>query len=86
VAAEAGSTATILVPDPSGLSTSKRPPTASTRSRRPTSPDPAVSVAPPRPSSAISIRRWRREVTARTSILVAPACLLALASASQKTK
>src|ERR1035437_808011 len=49
-----GRIAAISVPPLLGLSSTKLPPAASIRSRRPTSPDPASIEAPPSPSSETS--------------------------------
>src|SRR3954454_25130001 len=46
-----GISALSCVPRPGGLSTCSRPPTASTRSARPASPEPRTGSAPPTPSS-----------------------------------
>jgi heme-degrading monooxygenase HmoA len=48
---DTGRAATTVVPPPRGLATTIVPPSASTRSRRPISPDPPPGSAPPIPSS-----------------------------------
>ena len=50
-----GISARSVVPRPGGLEIVSRPPSASTRSASPRSPEPPVGVAPPMPSSAISM-------------------------------
>jgi hypothetical protein len=84
-ARDTGMTATILVPLPAGLSTLNEPPAASTRSRRPCRPVPPAVVAPPTPSSAISMRSVLGPAATRTRIDVAPECFWAFVTASAKT-
>src|ERR671918_67068 len=54
-----GTSATSRVPRPGGLSTRRFPPSASMRSSIPRSPAPVLGVAPPMPSSPISMRSER---------------------------
>ena len=58
---------------------------ACTRSLSPARPEPAAGVAPPRPSSLIRTSTWPSRRAMQTSILVASACLTALAIASLAT-
>ena len=57
-----GTSISSRVPCPGGLSTKIVPPSASTRSVSPTSPEPPSVVAPPSPSSRID--SWRRSLCA----------------------
>src|SRR4051795_4452798 len=81
-----GSSAVTTVPAPSGLRMRSVPSSAATRSASPCRPVPAVSSAPPTPSSAISMAAmpFRRET--RTDAADARAYLATLARASQATK
>ena len=80
-----GMAAVTRVPRPGGLSITRRPSSASTRSRKPLSPAPPAS-APPIPSSVTSTATL--PLTRLTSIVTrdACACLTTLASASDATK
>src|SRR4051794_19179275 len=62
-----GISARILVPVPAGLSISRCPSSAPTRSARPRSPVPAASFAPPTPSSetSTSMRSFSRATRKR---------------------
>src|SRR5262249_41026033 len=80
-----GIAATILVPSPTGLSTSRLPSSASTRSTRPRSPVPRARSAPPTPSSAISTIAWPSTLVTLILATVACAYLPMLASASEMT-
>jgi hypothetical protein len=84
-AAGSGILASIRVPRPGSLVTSREPPSASMRSTSPRIPDPASELAPPTPSSstltsAHSLRRATRTVT-----LVASAYRATFVSASATT-
>src|SRR6202035_4479065 len=74
-----------IVPAPLGLLTLRLPSSASTRARRPASPDPSGS-APPRPSSPTCTSSARRSSVRRTQLLAAAACLAVFVSASATTK
>ena len=58
--AATGSSTEMVVPPPRGLTTLKRPASASTRSLSPVSPEPAPVSAPPTPSS-VTVARTDRE-------------------------
>src|SRR5437867_8883911 len=77
-----GSSASTVVSAPGAVCTWSRPPSASTRSLSPTSPDPPPRSAPPRPSSRTRTRTAPSTVSTSTSTLEARACLATLASAS----
>src|SRR5204862_7105987 len=81
-----GSSAVTTVPACGGLRIRSVPSSAATRSASPCRPVPAVSSAPPMPSSAISMvaMPFRRET--RTDAADAWAYLATLARASQATK
>ena len=74
------------VPWPGGLCTSKSPSSASTRSRRPPSPEPSLGVAPPQPSSVTSMTSTASRGITRTVADVARAYLSTFVSASETTK
>jgi hypothetical protein len=84
VAFEGISTSSV-VPLPVGLATSSVPPSASIRSRSPTSPDPWPGSAPPIPSSRIANHKIASCVSSSTCTADARACLAALVSASDTT-
>src|SRR3954469_22291984 len=81
-----GRSAVTTVPTPEGLRMRSVPSSAATRSASPWSPVPAVSSAPPIPSSAISITATPLRRETRTDAFVASAYRATLASASQATK
>src|SRR4051812_36576839 len=81
-----GSSAVTTVPAPRGLRMRSVPSSAATRSASPCRPVPAVSSAPPTPSSAISMTAEPGRRETRTDALLAWAYLATLASASQATK
>src|SRR5207244_8342681 len=78
-----GISPTTLVPPLAGLWTRKRPPSASTRSARPRSPEPVSAVAPPTPSSSTLTTSKPSSRMAVTFAADARACFTTLASASQ---
>src|SRR5690606_3367307 len=80
-----GITARSLVGPPAGLSTSRLPPSASTRWPMPPRPEPGARTAPPRPSSATSTARLPFSRPIRTVASRAPECLATLVSASATT-
>src|SRR5690606_1446736 len=80
-----GSSALTTVGPPGGLSTSKAPSSAATRRRSPDSPPPDA-LPPPAPSSRTRTTSVRPSRRTATSIRPAPACLLALVTASLTTK
>src|SRR3954463_7289202 len=81
-----GSSAVTTVPAPTGLRIRSVPSSAATRSASPWRPVPAVSSAPPTPSSAISMTATPSRRETRTDALVACAYFPTLASASHATK
>jgi hypothetical protein len=81
----AGSSTIRLVPTPERLRTIKVPPTASTRSLRPTRPEPRAGSAPPTPSSLTESRTTPSTASTSTRTVEAFACLAALVSASETT-
>src|SRR5215469_14653096 len=80
-----GSSTSITVPAPAGLSTVSRPSTPDTRSARPDRPRPRGS-APPIPSSRITTESVSPLRSTDTTARVARACLATLVSASATTK
>src|SRR5262249_55407187 len=81
-----GSSTETRVPSCGGLTSAKRPPSASTRSTRPVRPDPVLGSAPPMPSSAIvALRSPVVPCATATEISDARACLIAFATASEIT-
>src|SRR5262245_61922044 len=68
----AGSSIEMLVPPPCGLASVNRPPSASTRSLRPISPDPRAGSAPPPPLSAKVARTMSPSCRTMTEIAEAP--------------
>ena len=74
-----GRATTSSVPAPGGLSILIVPPRASTRSCKPTSPEPWPESAPPTPSSRIDSSRTPSRGASETSIRDACACFVALA-------
>ena len=78
----AGISMSSVVPWPAGLVTVSAPPTASMRSRSPTSPDPRAGSAPPTPSSRIASCTVASSPPSPTFTTEACACLAALVSAS----
>ena len=70
------------VPLPCGLTICNVPPCAATRSRRPASPEPRRTTAPPTPSSATVTCSVPLSSSARTVILEGDPCLTAFVSAS----
>jgi hypothetical protein len=85
LAAVIGSSTRRLVPAPRGLSRKIRPPIASTRSFRPTSPVPRLKSAPPQPSSLTATRKTSSAYSTSTLTDEARACLATLVSASAAT-
>ena len=83
--ASTGSFTSREVPCPVRLSSCSVPPLASTRSLRPTSPEPRTGSAPPTPSSLMNSRTSPSSVSTRTSTTEALACLATLVSASDTT-
>src|SRR4051794_19361897 len=81
-----GSSAVTTVPAPRGLRMRRVPSSAATRSASPWRPVPAVSSAPPTPSSAISMAAMPFPRETRTDAVDARAYLATLARASQATK
>src|SRR5690349_19707962 len=77
-----GSLISSVVPAPTGLATSIVPPSASTRSVRPMSPEPRAGSAPPRPSSRIESARTPSRASTATCTAEARACFAAFVSAS----
>src|SRR5262249_13482231 len=81
-----GTSALFRVPAPGRLLRRIEPPSASTRSVRPTSPEPRAPSAPPTPSSPIDSTRLRSHCSSETSMRDACECFAALARASDATK
>src|SRR6185312_8573421 len=77
-----GSSTEIVVPRPGGLSSANRPPSASTRSPSPVSPDPVSATAPPTPSSEILACMTASSAVTATETEAASECLIAFVSAS----
>src|SRR6185312_10990619 len=82
---DTGNSARTTVPRPGRLSTANLPPSASTRSRRPRSPDPTSGSTPPTPLSEISTTAQLPERSTRTRADSARACFTTLAIASETT-
>jgi PAS domain S-box-containing protein len=80
-----GISARNVVPVPAGLSSTSRPPSASTRSESPRRPEPRSGAAPPTPSSRTSIRALPSPRSIATATPVARAYLATLVSASATT-
>jgi hypothetical protein len=80
-----GSQTCNVVPSPGGLCTVIVPPSASTRSVSPVSPEPLAGSAPPMPSSRTVSRRRPSTTSAATHMAVGRACLAAFVSASATT-
>src|SRR4249919_904010 len=81
-----GITAVTVVPRPAGLTTARRPSSASTRSARPRSPEPLASSAPPIPSSVTSTNAAAPSRDTRTSTADARAYLAIFVIDSATTK
>src|SRR5690349_10407407 len=86
VAGPSGSSARTVVPAPRALVSQTRPPSASTRSLTPISPEPPSRSAPPRPSSVTRIRRTPSSAPTSTVAAVASECLAVLVSISATAK
>src|SRR5262249_43733024 len=80
-----GISALSRVPTPGGLSRTSVPPSASTRSDSPRSPDPPAGSAPPSPSSATSTRATPFRRCTVTETACAEAYFATFASASATT-
>src|SRR5262249_40228190 len=81
-----GISATTRVPPAAGDSTRSVPPSASTRSAIPWSPEPKTACAPPTPSSATSSSSSARSRRTTIDAFTARACFAMLFSASHATK
>ena len=81
-----GILARTVVPSPGGLSTSRRPSSAASRSARPAQPAARVGVAPPTPSSWTSTSAHAVLTRDADGRVRAPACLATFVSDSATTK